>query len=120
MSGPLAITTQPIMVKMTSSSAEDDFREDEAFLMNTGLAHKRVRVVQLLIIGLVGILLAWMGNFFVSSSCYFASVPVAVGQYGDLFPLHFGLWNYSPVDSALSGYKYCSPYSVYNQSDAPG
>lgn len=105
-------------MKLTDSSS-DDFREDEAFLMNTGLAHKRVRVVQLLIIGVVGILIAWLGNFFVSSSCYFASVPVAVGQYGDVFPLHYGLWNYSPADSALNGYKYCYPYSGSHRSDAP-
>jgi hypothetical protein len=105
---------------MTSSAAvDDDFCEDEAFLMNTGLAHKRVRVVQLLVIGLVGILLAWLGNFFVSSSCHFASVPVTVGQYGDVFPLHFGLWNYSPIESALNGYKYCSPYGGSRRSEAP-
>ena len=107
-----------MLVKMTSASL-NEFPEDEAFLMNPGLAHKRVRVVQLLVIGLVGILLAWLGNFFVSSSCYFAAVPVAVGQNGDVFPLHFGLWNYSPADSALSGYKYCYPYGASHRTDAP-
>lgn len=108
-----------MIVKMTDSISDDNFREEEAFLMNTGLAHKRVRVVQLLIIGLVGLLLGWLGNFFVSSSCYFASVPVQVGQNGDVFALHFGLWNYSPVDSALNGFKYCYPYGGQHTGDAP-
>lgn len=89
--------------------------EEEAFLVNTVLAHKRVRVVQLLIISLTGILLGWLGNFFVSSSCHFVSIPVTVGNNGVDFALHYGLWNYSPVDSALNGYKYCYPYS----GDAP-
>ena len=106
------------MIKMTDSS-EENRREEEAFLVNTGLAHKRVRVVQLLIIGLVGLLLGWLGNFFVSSSCYFASVPVQVGQNGDVFALRFGLWNYSPVDSALDGFKYCYPYGGQHEADAP-
>lgn len=116
------ISAQPILLKMTSSNhSDDDFQEEEAFLiMNTGLAHKRVRVVQLLIIGLVGILMAWLGNFFVSSSCHFASIPVSVGQYGDVYPLHFGLWNYSPVDSALNGYKYCYPYNSKNSNSNSG
>ena len=119
-----ARTTPAILVKMTDTSADDVHHhrgggEEEAFLMNTGLAHKRVRVVQLLIIGLVGVLLGWLGNFFVSSSCYFASVPVQVGQNGDVFELRFGLWNYSPVDSALNGFKYCYPYGGQHVSDAP-
>ena len=98
---------------------DENHQEEEAFLINTGLAHKRVRVVQLLIIGLMGLLLGWLGNFFVSSSCYFASVPVQVGQNGDTFPLHFGLWNYSPADSALNGFKYCYPYGGQHEGEAP-
>lgn len=70
-----------------------------------------MRVVQLLIIGLVGLLFGWLGNFFVGTSCHFASVQVPVGQYNDMFDLHFGLWKYSPADSVVSGYTYCYPYS---------
>lgn len=93
---------------------------DDEFLLHTGLfANKRVRVAQLLMIGLVGILFGWLGNFFVSSSCHFASINVAVGENGDRFSLHFGLWNYSPVDSALNGYKYCYPYGGSHVADAP-
>ena len=108
-----------MLLKMTDSFSDDNHHEQEAFLINTGIAHKRVRVVQLLIIGLVGLLLGWLGNFFVSSSCYFASVRVQVGQGGDVFELHFGLWNYSPVDSALNGFKYCYPYGGQHEGDAP-
>jgi hypothetical protein len=95
-------------------------KDKEEFLFRTGMfANKRVRVAQLLLIGLVGILFGWLGNFFVNSSCYFASAPVTVGQNGDVFALHFGLWNFSPVDSALNGYKYCYPYSGNRSNDAP-
>lgn len=94
--------------------------QDEELLLHTGLfANKRVRVVQLLMIGLVGILFGWLGNFFVSSSCHFASINVAVGENADRFSLHFGLWNYSPVDSALNGFKYCYPYGGSHVADAP-
>lgn len=94
--------------------------QDEEFLLHTGLfANKRVRVVQLLMIGLVGLLFGWLGNFFVSSSCYFASIDVNVGEDSDVFSLRFGIWNYSPVDSALNGYKYCYPYGGSHVGDAP-
>jgi hypothetical protein len=94
--------------------------QDDEFLLHTGLfANKRVRVVQLLMIGIVGVLFGWLGNFFVSSSCYFVSMDVYVGQDADVFSLRFGLWNYSPVDSALNGFKYCYPYGGSHVGDAP-
>lgn len=93
--------------------------EDEAFIVSTKPASKRVRVVQLLVIGLFGLLLGWLGNFFVASSCHFASVLVQVGQYGDEFSLHFGLWKYSPADSAVDGFTYCTPYADSHEQQAP-
>jgi hypothetical protein len=94
--------------------------QDDELLLHIGLfANKRVRVVQLLMIGLVGILFGWLGNFFVSSSCHFASIDVDVGENKDKFALHFGLWSYSPVDSALNGFKYCYPYGGSHVADAP-
>lgn len=111
---PPAISPQPSSERIARLD-----RQDEAFIMNTGLARKRVRVVQLLIIGLMSLLLGWLGNFFVGTSCHFTSVQVAVGQNGDLFDLHFGLWKYSPPDSAMAGYSYCYPYSTRHASDAP-
>jgi hypothetical protein len=92
--------------------------QDASFLLNTGLAHKRVRVVQLLVLGIVGLLLGWLGNFFVGSSCHFVSSRIVVGNNyyngggnNGEFALHFGLWKYSSTDSALTGYKYCVPYT---------
>jgi hypothetical protein len=55
----------------------------------------------------------------VGTSCHFASVPIEVGQYGDVFSLHFGLYKYSTVDSSLNGYKYCYPYGGQRRTDAP-
>jgi hypothetical protein len=94
-------------------------KQDEALFLNSGLTNKRVRVVQLLIIGLVATLLGWLGNFFVGTSCNFASVDVAVGQNSQVFTLHFGLWKYSPADSAFNGYTYCYPYGDNHSSDVP-
>lgn len=102
-----------------SQQLEGFDRQELAFIMNTTLAHRRVRVVQLLIVGLVGLLLGLLGNFFVGFSCHFASRQVQVGQNGDAFELHFGLWKYSPPDSALNGYNYCYPYSGFRQAEAP-
>jgi len=93
-------------------------KQDEAFLLNTGLAQKRVRVAQLLIIGLMGLLLGWLGNFLVGTSCHFGSSRVQVGANGNQLTLHFGLWKYSPVDSAVSGYNYCYPYQDNGGSQA--
>jgi hypothetical protein len=116
---PLEQQQQDKMVRI--GDAGDD---DEGFIVRDAgvYAQKRVRVVQLLIVGLVGLLLGWLGNFFVGTSCHFAELNVQVGQYGDDFSLHFGLWKYSPADSALTGYKYCYPYNAgaaYYESEAP-
>ena len=83
--------------------------DTKAILMNTGPAKRRVRVVQLLVVGIWG-LFCWLGNFFVTTSCHFATIHTSVGQYDSAFPLHYGLYKYSPVDSALAGYTYCYPY----------
>lgn len=82
----------------------------KSILMNTGPAHRRVRVVQLLVIGILG-LFCWLGNFFVTTSCHFGTIHKAVGEYGNHFPVHYGLYKYSPIDSALGGFTYCYPYS---------
>lgn len=102
------------MVRVDKQPQQDG--GDEAFLLNTALAKRRVRVTQLLIIGLVGLLVGWLGNFFVSTSCNYVSSGVDVSQNGVDFRLHFGLWKYSPVDSALNGYKYCYPYDSSDEA----
>ena len=75
--------------------------------------------MQLLLVGVLGLMLAALGNFLINTSCHFVSVPVTAGQYEDTFSLHFGLWKYSPADSAMSGYSYCYPYSGSHDDDAP-
>jgi hypothetical protein len=59
-------------------------------------------VAQLLILGMVGILVGWLGNAVVGTSCYFASVDVTVQQKEK--ELHFGLYKYSSADNGLNGY----------------
>jgi hypothetical protein len=59
-------------------------------------------VAQLLILGMVGILVGWLGNAVVGTSCYFASVDVTVQQKEK--QMHFGLYKYSSVDNGSNGY----------------
>jgi hypothetical protein len=91
---------------------------DDAFIINTAIARKRVRVVQLLIVGLVGLLLGLLGSFYVQSSCHFVSAKEE-GQNSQAFALHYGLWKYSPMESAFQGYSYCYGYDRVYNSDAP-
>ena len=93
--------------------------QDEQLIMNTSLAKKRVRVVQLLAVGLVALLVALLGSFWVQSSCHFVSTTVEVGQNAQTFELHYGLWQYTPYDSAFRGYSYCSRYDDFFTSDSP-
>lgn len=93
--------------------------EDEYYTKNSATAQKRVRAVQLLFVGVLGLMLAAMGNFLIGTSCHYVNVPVQAGQYEGSFALHFGLWKYSPADSAMSGYKYCYPYSGSHDNEAP-
>jgi hypothetical protein len=91
------------MVKLTTD-------EDVGIIESTALARKRVRVVQLLGAGLTTFLVAFMGGFWIQSSCHFVSTNVEVGENGEEFSLHFGLWKYTPIDSVFQGYSYCSQY----------
>jgi hypothetical protein len=95
---------------------------ESSYILSTALAKKRVRVVQLLLIGLIGLLLGLLGNFFVSTSCHFATAHIGVGQHagGDgTFEFHFGLWKYSPIDSVFQGYSYCFRYDQNYATEAP-
>jgi len=93
--------------------------DDDAFILNTTLARKRVRVVQLLAFGLIGFLVGFLGSFFVQSSCHFGSSDVVVGSNEQTFKLHYGLWKYSPIDSAFQGYPYCMKYDDEYTYDTP-
>ena len=90
-----------------------------SFILSTALAKKRVRVVQLLLIGLVGLLLGLLGNFFVTTSCHFATVHIWVGQNEKTFEFHFGLWKYSTIESVFQGYPYCYKYDQNYSNEAP-
>ena len=93
--------------------------DDGAFIMTTSLARKRVRVVQLLCIGLLGLLFGFLGSFYVQSSCHFISAQVEVGQNEKTFELHYGLWKYTPLESAFQDYTYCTGYDSQYTYDAP-
>jgi hypothetical protein len=100
------------MIKLTTD-------EDVGILESTALARKRVRVVQLLGAGLTTFLASFMGGFWIQSSCHFVSKQVEVGDNGDLFSFHFGLWKYTPIESIFQGYSYCNPYDEDYVNDGP-
>ena len=76
------------------------------------VATKRVNVVQLLINGLIGLVGGLFGSIYVQACCHFVTVDVGI-------PLHFGLWQYSPMDSAFQGFTYCYRYDSDYTHDSP-
>jgi hypothetical protein len=92
---------------------------DDAFIVTTSLARKRVRVVQLLCFGLLGILFGFLASFYVQSSCHFISAEVSLGKNEQTFELHYGMWKYSPLDSAFEGNAICVGYDTVYTYDAP-
>lgn len=94
-------------------------QQDERFIVNTALARKRVSVVQLLGVGLLGLLVALLGSFWVQSSCHFVTARVTVGANEQIFKLHYGLWKYTPIESAFQGYTYCYKYDDDYTADSP-
>lgn len=76
------------------------------------VATSRVNVVQLLINGLIGLVGGLLGSIYVQTGCHFVTVDVGLS-------LHFGLWQYSPMDSALQGFTYCYPYDEEYTHDSP-
>lgn len=94
-------------------------QEEGEFIKSTSIARKRERVVQLLTIGLLSFLIAFLGGFLVMASCHFVSVSIKDESNGKDFDLHFGLWKYSPLDSAYQGYSYCNHYDGNFISQAP-
>jgi len=82
------------------------------------IVRKRTKVVQLLVIGLLGIIGGFFGGVYALSTCNFASADVEVGN-NNFFRLHFGMWKYSPLDSVFQGYSYCYQYDDEYTADAP-
>lgn len=76
------------------------------------VATRRVNVIQLLINGLIGLVGGLLGSIYVQTGCHFVTVDVGLS-------LHFGLWQYSPMDSALQGFTYCYPYDEDYTHDSP-
>ena len=109
--------------KPTPSMINVNEQEEGGFVRGTSTAiakkrKKRGRIVQLLTIGLLSFLISFLGGILVLSSCFIVSGTV-VGTYGQMYDLHFGLWKYSPVESASRGYHYCTNYDGDYINSAP-
>jgi hypothetical protein len=95
--------SKPVLIKV-----EEEL--NERFIRNTALARKRVSVVQLLVVGLMSVLLCFIGSISIQASCHFVSADVQVGATDKVYKLHYGLWKFSPIGSAFQGYPYCDAY----------
>jgi len=105
------------MEKPTRSMINVNAQEEGGFVESTSIAKKRGRVVQLLTIGLLSFLISFLGGFLVLSSCHFVSAVVQVNYQA--VDLYFGLFKYSPADSASRGYTYCINYDGDFIGDTP-
>jgi hypothetical protein len=112
-----ASNVEGTMEKPTRSMIKISTQEEDGFIESTGIAKKRGRVVQLLTIALLSFLIAFLGGFWALSSCHFMSIAIQVDDVE--FDLRFGLWIYSPIDSAFQGYSYCNQYDGDFVADAP-
>jgi len=90
---------------------------DHTYILNSTLAKKRVKVVQLLMFGLLGSLFGFFGSFYVQSTCHYVSANVEFVNNGNNFTLHYGLWKWSPIESAYQDYAYCVQYDDIEYSD---
>lgn len=77
--------------------------------------HYQQNQTPLLLLALSCTLCGILGNFLISSSCYFVSQPLYTTS--TTIHLHFGLWNYSPLDSSMNGYKSCIGYEHTKYAD---
>mmetsp|Transcript_37253 Transcript_37253/g.86906 ORF Transcript_37253/g.86906 Transcript_37253/m.86906 type:complete len:812 (-) Transcript_37253:133-2568(-) len=96
--------------------------DDDAIVQLTPqMARKRTRVFQLFCIGLAVLIFGFFGAVYTLTSCNFTSTDVIFGDddyQNNQMDIHYGLWKYSPLDSAFDGYPYCIGY-FENEFGAP-
>jgi hypothetical protein len=73
----LLATTTTTSITTSTDDGNHHRAHHQIVLIEHSLAQKRVRVVQLMVVGVVGIVFGGLGNFFVSDSCYFRSIPAS-------------------------------------------
>jgi len=101
---------QYLVTNIVNDNDDDDDDDDEDFWSTTpSKATERVHVTQLLCLGIVGILVGWLGNVVVGTSCHFASAPLLYDAPPDEnnnsgATVHYGLYKYSTIDASLNGY----------------
>ena len=62
------------------------------------------------VVAIFGLLLGLIPSLYVVTTCHFITGNVHVGKDEIDFGLYYGLNEFSPVDSAFSGYTYCQGY----------
>jgi len=97
--------------------------DDDAIIQLTPqMARKRTKVFQLFVIGLAVLIFGFFCSVYALTSCNFTSTDVEFGdddgEY-DLLNLHYGLFKYSPLDSAYDGYPFCVSYFEHEFGEPP-
>jgi hypothetical protein len=102
------------------------FGDGDQDVLRIAVAKKRVRVVQLLAVGLLSFAAGILGSVWAQGSCHFITAVVEYVQEDDATTsyyyedLHYGLYEVSPdSETAAQGGASCSPYSTINEVDEP-
>ena len=61
----------------------------------------------------------FLGSIYAQSTCEFLIAKVNVGGNDNVFKLHFGMWKYSPIESAFQKYRYCNEYDDEYANESP-
>ena len=93
--------------------------EDEANLIVTPrIIRQRKKIFQLFVLGSVGLALSFGLNVYSQAACYFANVDI-MQLDGVPVRFHFGMWQYTPMESVYNNYDGCTRYGDEFEDYAP-
>lgn len=74
------------------------------------------RYILVAVIAMVG---GFFGTIYSTTSCEYATVYEPVGENQVIFEAHYGLWQYTTIDSVFMGYTYCTAYQADDYGTSP-
>jgi hypothetical protein len=70
-------------------------------------------------VAIVGILLGFFPSLYAQITCHFVTGGTLIGDDGVEIEAHYGLWQYTPIDSSFQGLSYCQNYDYGYISSYP-
>lgn len=74
------------------------------------------KYVLVAVVAMVG---GFFGTVYSTTSCEYATVYEPVGENQVVFEAHYGLWQYTTIDSVFMGYTYCTAYHADEYVTSP-